>query len=106
MEKEKNYKILSIIFSVGILICFVGFTLSGVAMARTGVILTFFFGFGLCGILVAIFSSKAKESDSSSGVIHNSQVIKRCSCGAINDEDAIYCKKCGKEIDYQSKHYY
>lgn len=100
MKKEKNYKILAIIFGVGIIICFVGFTLSGSFLKNTNEILPWFFGFGACGLLAAIFSSKAqgKNENSKSNIIHNSRVIRRCQCGTLNDEDANYCKKCGRNI--------
>lgn len=100
MEKEKTYKILAIIFGVGIIICFVGFTLSGFAFKNLKEILPWFFGFGACGLLAAIFSSKAqgKNENLKSNIIHNSSVIRRCQCGTLNDEDANYCKKCGKNI--------
>jgi hypothetical protein len=107
------YKILSYVFLGLTLACFItipilGFT--GNLSSGNGLVpwvYLCFAGFGIFGLLYGVFGKLARTNSfggpkgSSQGIdsLSKPEIKVRCpECGELNDEDALYCKKCGASL--------
>lgn len=113
VQKMNGWKIASIVCTVMIFVCFIGFAvlgMTGYGFSGGGFspwVIVAFVGFGVFGFLSALFNKFSKNespldngpSGSPQGYdsLSKKEVVKvRCPhCGALNDEDADFCNKCG-----------
>lgn len=108
-----RFKILSIISTMMVFVCFFGFGFSGYMTMSSESnfpwVIVCFVGFAVFGILSSVFRKLSENQypldrpsqGSSEGIDSLSKnVIKvRCPhCGELNDEDAEFCKKCGGKM--------
>jgi hypothetical protein len=108
-----RFKILSILCTVMIFVCFFGFGFAGYMMVSSqgslAWVIICFIGFPLFAVLSNIFKKISENQNplegssqgSSEGIdsLSKSVIKVRCPhCGELNDEDAEFCKKCGGKM--------